>query len=357
MKYIIPICFLLVTGNFISFAQEYDLPVNPEYDTTCYTKYTDRLVIGLFQASQNYTNEITQKDFSDPGGKSHINYNAEAKSVNGFVLNYDKLNLSLAYKTLPQLDSYKKGKTNSGGIGLNFGGDKWRLESSYRYYNGFYDRSTGLYDSTYKDDKPYYQNASMNVNSFKLKFMYFVKHKKFSYQSAYACNERQLKSALSPVLVGNFYIKNLTADSSFIPHFIRPFYGYNADINGLRTVAYSIGGGFSGTLVIYKRFFLSGMFVLGLESQHNNYHHYHTNTTNASTYINWTGDFRVAFGFNNRNFFAIINYINDFSTFNSAMFNMTTQVNSTSLTIGYRFKVTDPRFMSNIRRTKIYQLF
>ena len=353
------ITFILSHCCTLLFSQEGEFPVNklPEYDTTCYCTYQDRLVVGLFQASQNYNMEIRQRSVSDPAGKSFINYNADAASVNGFVFDYDKLNLSLTYKTLPQLDSYKKGNTHSGGIGLNIGGNKWRLESNYRNYSWFYDLSTALYDTSYRSDKPYYQNASMNVSNIKFKFMYFLKHRKFSYQSAYECNERQLKSALSPVLVANLYINNLSADSSFIPHFVRPFYGYNADVNGLKTVGYSAGGGVSGTLVIHKRFFLNGMAVLGLESQHSSYHHYSTDVTNRATYVNWTGDFRVAFGFNNRNFFAIVNIINDFSNYHSAIFDMATNFKSASLTVGYRFKVKEPKFMPKVRKTKIYQLF
>ncbi len=328
-----------------------------KYDTNYYCSYEERLVVGLYQSSQNYNLEITQKQVSDTAGKSHINYFGDAAAVNGLEFSYDKLHLSFAYKTLPILDSDKKGYAKYKGLGLGVGGNKWRLESYYRTYSWFYDLNTALYDTTYTTTKPYYQNKSMSVTNFKTKFMYFFKHKKFSYCSAYSCNQRQLKSVLSPVFVANVYYNTTTADSSFIPHFIRPFYGYNADINGLRTIAYSAGGGFAGTLVVYKRFFINGMLIIGLESQHSQYHHYNSNTTNNATYINWAGDFRAAAGFNNRNFYMTINVINDFSTYNSGLFNMSANFKGASITLGYRFKVKEPKFMTAVRNTKLYQLF
>lgn len=328
-----------------------------KYDTNYYRSYEERLVVGLYQSSQNYNLEITQKNFKDTTGKSHINYFADAATVNGLVFSYDKLGFSFSYKTLPMIDSDKKGYTKYRGIGASVGGNKWRLESNFRRYSWFYDLSTSLYDTAYAPEKPYYQNSSMSVMSFKTKFMYFFKYRKFSYRSAYSCNERQLKSALSPVFVANLYFNNTSADTSFIPHFVRPFYGFNADVNGLKTVAYTVGGGVAGTLVIYKRFFLNGMFVLGLESQHSQYHHYNTNVTNRSTYINWAGDFRAALGFNNRNFYIIANIINDFSTYNSGLFNMAANFKGASFTLGYRFKIKEPRFMPAVRNTKIYRIF
>jgi hypothetical protein len=359
VKYITHILILYFLSNSFIFAQEQDVGIYKVqgYDTTSYCTYEDRLVIGLFQASQNFNLEIQQKNVADPAGKSHINYFSDAASANGIVFDYDKLNLSITYKTLPQLDSYKKGNNKASGFGLNLGGDKWQLEANFRHYSWFYDMSTALYDTSYKDNKPYYQNPSMNASSLKFKFMYFFRHHKFSYQSAYACNERQLKSAFSPVFVANVYINDVTADSSFIPYFVRSFYGYNADINGMHTVAYTAGGGISGTLVIHKRFFLNGMVMLGLESQYNQYHHYISNVTNKANYINWASDFRMAFGFNNRNFFATVNLINDLSQYASNAFKMNTNFKSFSFTIGYRFKVPEPKFMPKVRKTKIYNLF
>lgn len=329
----------------------------PSYDTNYYRTYEDRLVIALYQASQNYNMEIKQTSIADKAGISHINYFSDAATVNGIVIDYDKLCLSFAYKTLPQLDSYKKGNNKAGGIGLSLGGDKWQLEANIKTYKWFYDLSTALYDTSYRDSMPYYQNPSMNVNNLKFKFMYFTNNKKFSYQSAYACNERQLKSAFSPVFVANLYVNTTKADSSFIPYFIRSFYGYNADVNAMRTIAYTAGGGVTGTLVVYKRFFINGMFTLGLESQYNQYHHNSTGVTNKANYINWAADLRMAAGFNNRNFFMIVNLINDLSQYQSNVFNLNTNFKSFSFTIGYRFKVREPRFMPKVRATKLYQLF
>lgn len=358
-KYVTHIFLFLIASGFIASAQEQEVSLNKftQYDTNYYRTYEDRLVIGLFQSSQNFNLEIQQKAVPDAAGKSHINYFSDAASVNGVVFDYDKLNLAITYRTLPQLDSYKKGNNNCTGIGLNLGGDKWQLESNYRHYSWFYDLSTALYDTSYKDNKPYYQNPSMNASNLKFKFMYFFRHRTFSYQSAYACNERQLKSAFSPVFVANIYFNNVTSDSSFIPYFIRPFYGYNADVNGMRTIAYTAGGGISGTLVIYKRFFLNAMLMLGVESQYNKYHHYYSGDSNKANYINWASDFRMAAGFNNRNFFFTFNLINDISQYQSNIFQMNTNFKSFSVTIGYRFKVREPKFMQSVRKNKIYQLF
>lgn len=327
-----------------------------DYDTNFYRVYEDRLVIGLYSAYQNYNLEITQKSISDPKGISHINYVSDAAAVNGIIINYDKINIAFAYKSNPQADSYKKGHTRFNGFGLNIGADKWQLEANYRNYNWFYDLSTALYDTSYKPEKPYYQNPSMNAENVKFKFMYFPLNKKFSYQSAYACNERQLKSYFSPVWTANLYFSNLSADTSLIPYFIRPYYGYSSDVNRLHTFAFSAAGGMTGTWVVYKRFFLNGMFVFGLESQYNTYHHFNTDLTNSAEYINWTSDIRVALGFNNRNFFFTVNIINDVSHSHSGLFDVNSNFKLVSFTLGYRFKVKEPRVVTTIHNTKLYKL-
>jgi hypothetical protein len=328
-----------------------------KYDTDYYRIYDDRLVTGLYNATQNYGFSIKQTAVSDLKGKSVMNYNSNAPAVNGLDFAYDKLSLSFSYQTVTPVNSVAEGNSSSGGFGLSFGGDKWQLESTVRFYNWFYDKNTANYDTAFKPGKPYYQVPSMSVSNFKLKFMYFPNHRKYSYDAAYACNERQIKSAGSMVITGNIYYNYLQTDTSIIPYYVRSYYSSNSDINGLSTTALSIGVGVTGTLVIYKRFFLNAIFVLGPELQYDQYSHYFSDTKSSGGYVNWSGDFRLAFGFNGRNFFYIFNSVNDFSDYKNGPVSITGNFNSVSFTIGYRFKVKEPGFMPNLRQTKFYRFF
>lgn len=325
-------------------------------DTTYYRKYSNRLVVGLFQAARSYRSEFSQAvSFLPANISTNLSYRADADLVTGIELAYDKLALSLGFRTTSAEDQFKKGKTNYSNFSLSFG-SKWLLEASYRYYKGFYDLNTVGYDTSYRPTKPYFQNPSMSITTYRTKFIYFLNNKKFSYPAAYSFNMRQYKTAFTWAIISNIYYNNMSTDSSFIPLQARKYYNEYGNMDKLTTTGISLGGGASATIVVFKRVFFNALFLLGPESQWREYG-YTNRASQSLNYIVFTGDLRFALGFNSQNFYIAATSSNDLVNYDNSTIKIRNQFASVLLHIGYRFKVKEPKFMPVVRENKIYKWF
>ena len=326
-----------------------------KHDTNFYCKYPDRFIFSLYTSYRSFEMDMDQ-NMGDAAKKSTaLKYKADANNSSGFEIDYDKFSVALDYKSSPPDDAHRKGKTSYKGLGLSLGGSKWRLESNWRNYKGFYDLNTPGYDTTFKKDtSAYFQNPTLFSNSFKFKFMYFFKNRKFAYNSSYGYTARQMKSAFSWIFVSNLHVNNMHADTSLISSYVRSDYGSYADLNTLKVVGASAGGGASFNLVIWKRFFFNLAFVVGPEIQWRVYGH-NTGEWQTRAYLGSAADLRGALGFNNRNFFITINARADYNVYDSGQMNYKSIFYVASTNIGYRFKVKEPRIMKKIRSFKPYQ--
>lgn len=324
------------------------------YDSTYYIKYENDFIIALYTSVRSYGITVAQTTALDTTGTSGLNYKADANKVTGIEINYDKFSVSFGIKSTPP-DTRKKGKSSYKDFGFSFGGNRWMLETSYRGYKGFYDLNTARYDTNYRDSLPFYNIPSMSNQALKGKFLYFFNHRKFSYKSGYTCTYRQLRSAFSWVGVSNLYYNKLSADTSIVPHFVRDYYGHNAYLNHLGITAFSVGGGFSGNIVLFKSLFFNMTFVIGPESQWRNYGYYQGRSKTLN-YITLSGDFRTSLGINMKRFFMTVSSRTDFGAVHGNGIKLDTKFYSGAFTIGYRFKKEwDPWIVEEFRKTKLYQ--
>jgi hypothetical protein len=325
-----------------------------KWDTTKYVMYKDRLVVTLFTSWRQFDYSFDQNFTTLDSGKSETHYLADANSVSGFQLDYDKLSLSISFKSAPSNVAIK-GNTVYKNFNFSFGGNKWILETSYRDYKGFYDLNTASYDTSFKRGNPYFQIPSMQVQQTKAKFMYFANHKNFAYKSGYSYTCRQLKSAFSWVYGGNIYQSKHSVDSSFFSPVIRKWYDREANLNRLNVVGISAGIGASWNLVLFKRFFSNLTFNLYAEPQWRTYQRT-DGSVSKLCYFSSSGDARFSFGYNGRNFFIALNSFNDFVYLNSTKLNIVSKFISGSFSYGYRFKVKSPKIYDKFKATKLYQL-
>ncbi len=299
--------------------------------------------------------DITQKVTKDSLGQSKIAYKAEANNITGIELNYDKLNIAFGFKSTPPANQKQKGNTKYTNLALNFGGDRWRLENSYRNYTGFYNNNTPFYDTTFKHDGIYTQLPSLRSQAFKTKFLFFTNANKFSFKSGYSCDQRQLKSAFSFILTANIYYNRLNSDSSFIPAPVRSYYDTHQNINGLNVAAFSIYGGGSFNLVLWKAFFLNLTLIIGPEEQWRTYHS--LNAAPATLfYTSLSGDFRSSIGLNFKKFFVMVTSSSDFSYYNSNVMEYFSKYGAVNFSIGYRFHVKETKAYQKFQKTKLYRL-
>lgn len=324
------------------------------WDTTKYVKYKDRLVVTLYTSWRQFDYSFDQNFTNQDSGKAATHYIADANSVSGLQLDYDKLSLSLSFKTAPS-NTALKGNTQYKNFNFSFGGNRWILETSYRDYKGFYDMNTSSYDTSFKRGDPYFQLPSMHVQQTKAKFMYFTNHKKFAYKSGYSYTCRQLKSAFSWVYGANIYNNKHVVDSSFFSSQIRQWYDREAYLNRLDVFGISAGIGASCNVVLFKRFFSNLTFNLYAEPQWRTYSRV-GGSISRLCYFSSSGDARFSFGYNGRNFFIAINSLNDFTYFNSSKLNIVSKFISGTFSYGYRFKVKSPKVYDKFKSTKLYQL-
>lgn len=332
--------------SFVSFAQQ-------SWDTTKYIKYNDRLVVALFSSWRQFDYTFDQNFTTLDSGKAAQHYLADANSITGIEIDYDKVSFSFGAKTSPSNEALK-GKTTTRNLNLSVGGNKWILETSIRNFKGFYDDFTSRYDTSYRAGQPYYQNRSMKVEQAKAKFMYFSNHKKFAYKAGYGFTCRQLKSAFTWVLGGNFYVNKTSTDTSFFSPIVRKWYGRDDSLTNLNVTGISAGGGASFNLVIWKVLFANITFNLYAEPQWRTYIR-KNDSASRLCYLSASGDVRLSLGFNAKNFIFSFNSFNDFVYMNSSNLDVTSKFISGSLSIGYRFKVKTPKFYQKFQQTKIYK--
>lgn len=336
------------------------------WDSTYYVKYKSRLIVSPFFSYRNYNIEVEQYLIKDSLGKSKLNFIAQANTIFGLELNYDKINFSFGFASIPPPNVKQTGKTDHFNIGLNVGGNKWILETGYKRYQGFYNKNTPRYDSAYykwdslstETDRRgiYTQFPHMVSTSYKMKFLYFTNNKRFSFKSGYSCSYRQIKSSFSWVITANGYYNTLNTDSSFFPKQVQPFYDTHANLRGLNVAAFSVYGGASFNLVLWRAFFMNLTFLAGPEEQWRTYKY--TNDTlnyNRTIFYNAvSGDIRGSVGLNFKRWYVSITGCTDFSYYKSGEMMFLSKYFSGAFSLGYRFKVKAPKIYQRFQQTKLY---
>lgn len=325
------------------------------WDTTKYVKFRDRFIVAYYQSLKSFNSEVKQVTLKDSLGQSAYNYIAETSLVSGFEFNFDKINIQFSIKSKPIKDAAKYGKTDFFNLGFNFGGNRWFLESSFRKYSGFYDKNTSNYDTSFKRTGVFRQLPHMTASLGKVKFLYFTNYKKYAFRSGYACNYRQLKSAASWVLSGNFYNNQQVNDSSFIPLIGRKYYRHFSDLNSIRVTGLSANFGFTFNLVLFKAWFLNFLATIGPEQQWRRYGLTTQNSGKTYSYLSLSGDVRSSMGLNMKKFYLLYSFTIDYTAYNNYIVQYGSRYISNNFTFGWRFKTKTPEFYKKFQQTKFYK--
>ena len=334
--------------------------ISAQYDTNYVRNYNDRLVVSFFQATNSYQLDFNQNIFKNTIIPTTSSYVAQANNVSGFSFDYDKISFSIGWKSpVNEASIYKKGKTDYSSFNFAFSGSKYRLESSYRRYRGFFDQNTPFYDTNYTSSLPYNQNPSLVTRSFKVKgFYFFDKNGRFSYSSSYSDTSRQIKTAGTFLLVGNIYSLLMYSNSAIIPSPLQSYYGQWGGVNYFNLFGISIGPGYTFNKVIRKKIFFNFTFTLGLEAQHR----YYQNDDQTYSEKDWKVsvaalDSRVAFGFNNKKFFCSLTSMNDYNSYNLKSMKFEVKYISGIFNVGYRFPLKEYKPIKVMKENKYYKMF
>lgn len=330
-----------------------------KFDSNYVHVYNNKLVIAFYQSANSYDLLFKQNITPDSLGKSTFNYISQAGKTSGFSLDYDKVSFSVGWKT-PLTDSsiYKRGKTTYSNYMFAFSGEKFRVETSYRKYRGFYDQSTPIYDSTFELNSPYFQNPTLSTQSIKVKGFYFVNKKhRFSYSSSYSNTSRQVKTAGSFILFSNVFNLRMNSSESLIPPLINNYYGSWKNYNYFNMTGISVGPGYTFNLVFWKRFFINLTATVGIEARYLKYGIRETETSYHKFNVMIAAkDLRAAIGFNAKNFFLSFTNIFDYDNYNFKSVNFRVQYLSGSFNLGYRFPLKEYKPIKMMKENKYYKM-
>lgn len=323
-------------------------------DSLYYSKYNSSLIFGYNGSTKGYHIDMVQYLNTDTSRKSNLTYIAESNWVDGIELCYDKLAFSFGYKSTPPKNKSQKGETKFLNFGFNIGGNKWIIEANYRRYKGFYEQNTVNYDTTFKTTGIYY-HSPINSELYKLKFMYFTNHKRFAFKSCYSPSYRQRKTSFSWIITANGYYNTLKSDSSIIPRPVRDLYGDQGGLKGLNVFGFSVYGGATLNLVVWRHLLFNITYMLGPEAQFRTYR-YDSLPTRELTYIKFSSDLRAAIGLNYRLFYTFVSFTGDITPYQSSQMELKSTYYTVNFTLGFRIHCGYPPFYQRIQRTKLYQM-
>ncbi len=337
---------IVLLSNFYSTAQD---------TSAYYVRYPDRLQVNLFQSQKQYYLTISPEGLYDRlDGKTLVQrYAVQSRTVSGFDLAYDKLSLSLTFKSISQ-DEKLLGRTKYFTVANTFGDKNYVLESALRRYKSFYDANSPDYNSSYTPPNPLFINEDLRALTIKTKAIFFSNADRFSYRSSYSLNYRQLKSAASFILSTGFQYNNWKSSSRLIAPDIAQYFETNADIQKISTFSILSGVGGSVNLVLLKRFFFNATGILSPELQ-TRYYYYEIRRSRA-TYISMSMDTRFAFGVNTKHFVYSINSLNDWALYQGNKLDITNTYLSASLNIGFRINMSNFKPLNRLKENKYYKM-
>jgi hypothetical protein len=328
-------------------------------DTNFIRKFPDRFMVTLSQSYRQYDVRYSQTLTHDPFAFAKTSMIADANLSTGLSVDFDKISFSFGIRSKPPdtATARKHGSTDYTSFSLSFSAWRFRFETSYRRYNGFYDYNTPAYDTNFKHTGVYFQNPDMNVRSVRAKTIFIFNKRKFSYSAAFFNTSRQLKSAGSFLLVSNIYDYQFTAPGSLIPDSAQQFFGQYGDLNYFRVQGISIGPGYSFTLVLWKTLYLNTTLTSGFDFQHRTY------DTKSQFYrakywdVGAAGDARFALGLNGKRMFASVTFRVDYNSYLTDGFRIEPRFKSLDFNFGYRFRFKERKWVKWMKQNKWYQMF
>ncbi len=328
-------------------------------DTNYIRTFPDKFIVTLGQSYREYDFTFSQLMSTDTLGWGAPQLKAGTNWSPGVSIDFDKISLSFGLGKSEATDDqiHKYGTTTHKAVNLSFSAYRFRVESSYRNYKGFYYPNSRMYDTLAFDSTGVFlQNPSMNVRSLRVKTIFIFNKKHFSYSSAYYNTQRQLKSAGSFLLLNNIYQNLLTTDSSFIPSSAQSLFLEYGKLNYFKVSGISIGPGYSYNLVLWKTLYANATFTSGLDFQHRTIKTSQGSEPADYWKVGVANDFRIAIGLNGKRWFYSITGRYDINKYNSNQIKVTTTYFAGDINLGYRFRAPHGKFVHKMKANRWYQM-
>ncbi len=245
--YVLLTCLLL---NIQSYCQT---------DNTYVHRYDTLIMVRVF-LSQKYTSLV----FRYLNNQSSVRYRPNSKLNLGMGGTFGPLTLNLGYGFgfINPDDTDRKGNTKGFDLQANLYFRKFIIDLIGQSYKGFY-----LNDKEYQDASgKYYLRPDIEARQFGVNGQYVLNNKRFSYRASLFNSDWQKKSAGSLLLGAEIFGGLEKADSSLIPKRSSQLPEQSQSLNFFQ---FGPNLGYAYTLVIHKRFYLTGSLASSLVYQFN----------------------------------------------------------------------------------------
>jgi hypothetical protein len=322
-------------------------------DTTKdYVEYPQRLYIGYFQALQRYSLRIAPRIGDAP--YSH-QYSPGTTNVSGIEVGYDKVFLSFNFRSVRN-NVKRTGNNKSINAGFAIGSNKLQFEGLYQYHRGFVDFNSPDYNPSYESPNPYYRKPSFKVNAFRFQTLYYLNHRHLAVKAHQGNNFRQLRSAVSPILLAGFFRTRIKSTDGLVNAEIAESFGNAASIHSFRSVGLTLGGGLAGTFVFAKKLFAGGAALVYLEPQHRRYR-YHQMEDFTVTKAPFGGEIRLTTGYNTEKFYFGLWFNSAIHTFNGERLGVNSNLTAAGFSIAFRIKVNkEPMWVQRAKQNRYYKM-
>ena len=305
-------------------------------DSTFIRLYKHNLIINPWFGVPQYDLQAT--GISDTA-LHYKDYVSNTRILVGVDLTYKDLSISVGFRTkLYANDANQFGKSKAGSLSMRYTHKRWAFEGRYANYSGFADAS---YLNSSSEALPFRKDLQAHMS--RVATQYTFRAHKFSYGAAFNYSYRQLKSAWSPMVMAHAYglrfkASNSVLDTHFVQNFreVRPF-------DKSRNIGIGIGPGLGGTVIMLKRFFLTGILFVGADLQSNSLSKSKVSIYRSMT-VNPFVDFRCAMGYNINRFFTAVTLKNENFVFDMHNFDVSHSYTMLTFEVGYRFDA--PRWLS-----------
>ncbi len=232
-------------------------------------------------------------------------------------------------QTHDNLERY--GQSKAVDLQANILGKNWGIDVFTQNYKGYYLEDPNTPQGSNAPHRDDVHTTNLGVIG-----AYYFDKRRFSIKSTYNYFERQLKSAGSFLLSGNFNTFTVRADSSIYAPNYEALFGRNANFKSVNYTTIAVAPGYAYNFVI-RSWFIGASVALGPGINWINYQSA-DNPEKSSVQLNTFTDVRLSFGYNGERFFTGIAFNRQSRAINYEGVRFTSSNDVFKFAIGYRFR-------------------
>ena len=218
------------------------------------------------------------------------------------------------------------------------------IEAHLQYYNAYeLTRANGIDQNVSGEN---YVREDIRSMSFGLQYLFALNYDKFSLNASFVLNEKQRRSAGSPIFGASMVVFTMSSDSSIVPSVSKPYFNERLHLKDIGVISFAFSFGYMHTFIWKKHIFFTLGMIPGLN--------FNMGDTKAEDrdFFKWNMSYKLktmnAVGYNSSRFFGGIHLVGDINNVDLKD-KLSTQFSNGSIKFfaGYRFR---KKVRSNKRR-------